>query len=423
MKNESNYCKQVSNILEEFIIKVQGAEKYIFSAIAKQSKEILSYINKLHKERKVLQKSIKSVKEGEKEFNCQMQIDGNNYDALNRKIDETIYTQSLISNGVIVSLISIFDYYIRMMLKVTCDYLGDKFSNKDVEVKYNEIKYCDTIEKVRDYCIEKYLEGLFCGSHDKLFEEIKNKFNIENIKKSIHYKDLIFVAELRNIIVHNDSKTSITFKNRMTEFNIDYEKYEFIDEEEKIKLNPSQMKFVLDTLIYNAVYVALQFVLQFNKRDKIQYEEFLATVNEIALDYWKKKHIDLMIEIYDYLIMISKNSSDKFLYTINKCVGLKALGKIENMQNLLESLDWSNCEDKFKFAKNCLLNKTPEAIAFLKRQENKEEWKYYLQIWPLCVDLIRTDEFIEEYRNIFGEDFEKKIKVWNNTQKDINQVE
>ena len=43
MKNESNYCKQVSNILEEFIIKVQGAEKYIFSAIAKQSKEILSF--------------------------------------------------------------------------------------------------------------------------------------------------------------------------------------------------------------------------------------------------------------------------------------------------------------------------------------------------------------------------------------------
>lgn len=422
-EQKKNFCDAIMETLNDFLVKLDGMREYVFSAIDEQTKNIISYLNKLNKEKGILGKTLKYLEQGDV-FIAQIQLDCDNYENLNKKINGTLHSSKLIINGEIVSLVSVFDYYLYGLLKKTCQYLGDNFNNKDTSIKYSEIKNCTTTEEIKNYYIEKYLEELFKNSsHHFLFEEIKNRFNITEIRNYSHYKDLLFITELRNIIVHNDSKISIMFKNKMDELNIDYNQYKMINKEGVVDINPQQIISIFEILVFSSIYIALLFAIHFRKKEKKEIEEFLGEINSLTLDCIKKGYAKISIELFDCLLKISKSSSDKFIYTVNKCVALKYLNKNEEMKKTLDDLDWSNCEERFKFAKNCLLNNYSEAVEFLRKQEKKEEWKYNLQTWPLCKELVRSDIFIEEYPKIFGETFENKIKEWKNTKKDIKKVE
>ena len=209
----------------------------------------------------------------------------------------------------------------------------------------------------------------------------------------------------------------------MDSYKIDYEKYEMIEKDDRIEINPNQIQRIFGILLFCAVYTSISFALHFCKKSDEVLKSFFDEINWICLNSIKKGYASVSIELYDYLLKISEKSSDKFMYTINKCVGLKKCGKAEDLQALLDTLDWSNCDEDFKFAKSCLLDKEKDAIEFLKKQEDKEKWKYCLQTWPLCELLIKSDTFIAEYPKIFGEPFEMKIIAWKNTKEDLKRIE
>lgn len=425
-EQKKKFCDRIIEVLKDFIIKADSMKEYVFSAMNEQTKKLISFMKKSNKEVSLLSELF--VDKDTIESTAQIEIDLENYKNLQDKIKGTSYCSKLVINGEIVSLISAFDYFLRDLLKETCIFQYEEFNNfsniKDIALKFGEIKNCNSIDEVKNYCIEKYLDGLFAGSHDFIFEEIKNKFNVKDIKNHNHYKDLLFVTELRNIIVHNDSQISIMFRNKMDELKIDYKQYGMIDDNGIVKINPNNIEYIFEILIFCAIYISLSFAIQFSKKNKDELENFLSNINDIGLNCINR-HYKISIELYDCLLKMAKSSSDKFLYTINKCIALKDGNQITEMENQLNSLDWSNCNNSFKFAKNCLLNEYDEAIEFLKKRstEEKEEWKFNLQVWPLCKQLVKSEVFLKEYPIIFDEEFENKIKVWENTKKDLDEIE
>ena len=337
---KTNYCDKIFNQINIFKVRLNGLESFTYKTMKRQTTELLSYVDKM-KDFKHLKEQWDEISscEEDNEVPLQIRFDFYNLTRLIDKIDGARYYHEKISNDIIVSLISTFDYYLRSILKETCYYLDDKFDNKDVAVKYNEIKYCESVDSIKEYYFEKYLEGLFVGSHEKLFEEIKNRFGIENIKESAHYKDLIFIIELRNIIVHNDSKVSITFKNRMAESHIDYNKYGIIKDNQVI-MTRDFLHFVFDVLTEISIYIAVSFAVHFNKRDKVAIEDFFSQINDMVLECIDNGHPNAAINIYGWLIGVAHCSSEKFVYTINKCVGLYKVNKKDEVQKIINELDY-----------------------------------------------------------------------------------
>lgn len=104
------YFEDICGNLLVFINNVYGMEEYAFSAMTKQTKEIVSYIKKLEK----LKIKIKPIiKKDNEEFIAQEKIELDNFEKLNDKIGSALYCSTMITNGEIVSLVSAYDYFIK----------------------------------------------------------------------------------------------------------------------------------------------------------------------------------------------------------------------------------------------------------------------------------------------------------------------
>ena len=110
------------------------------------------------------------------------------------------------------------------------------------------------------------------------------------------------------------------------------------------------------------------------------------------------------------------------IYSINLCIAYKKLGEIQKMKDQLNSMDWSNCSDRFIFAKYVLLDEQDQIVKFM-RKFTEPEWKLNYQVWPLFDELREKEFFKEEYKAVFDEEFifsPVNLKV---SPKDIKKIE
>ena len=58
-EQKKNFCDAIMETLNDFLVKLDGMREYVFSAIDEQTKNIISYLNKLNKEKGILGKTLK----------------------------------------------------------------------------------------------------------------------------------------------------------------------------------------------------------------------------------------------------------------------------------------------------------------------------------------------------------------------------
>ena len=66
---------------------------------------------------------------------------------------------------------------------------------------------------------------------------------------------------------------------------------------------------------------------------------------------------------------------------------------------MLERLDWSNCENQFKLARDVLLENYDDACLMME-QLDKDEMLYAYIEWPLFKRFIKTQQFKEKFKSI-----------------------
>ena len=91
------------------------------------------------------------------------------------------------------------------------------------------------------------------------------------------------------------------------------------------------------------------------------------------------------------------------------------------MVEIINKLDFTSCDNRYKFAKFVLLDEYEKAATFMKLY-NSGEWKFYYCKWPLFKWFIETDIFKNTYQAIFGEDFVKQQINIDMSQKEIDKI-
>ena len=116
-----------------------------------------------------------------------------------------------------------------------------------------------------------------------------------------------------------------------------------------------------------------------------------------------------VISIVDYILRNNQqhSSADEFLFTINKCIALKAR-KNESYKKILDRLDWSNCDNKFRMAKAVLLDDYNTACKIMEILDKDNMLQAYIE-WPLFKDFVVTEEFKQKFRELYGIEFEAKM--------------
>ena len=335
---------------------------------------------------------------------------------------ESTFLNKMIPGNIIVSTISTIDYFVFEVLHTLLDY--DKNLANSIDIKqfsYKDIQGLKRIQDVKEYCLSTYLESLFFGSHDELFETMSKKFNLASIKKIDRYKDFIFVTELRNIIVHHDSKISLKFKINMEKHKIDYAKYNFFDKNGYISLNSDNILWIIETCLAVALQMYLEICEHYVGRNSKLNDAYITTINSICVDLISSGYSKVCYGIYDIMLSREQYRKDYYLLSINKALCLKKMHKRDELEKFLDATDWSDAPQDFILAKNILLENYEMAVECMDKV-NLLNWECGYQDWPLCTSFVKTELFKEKYVSIYGHAYEKKVTRGKLTEEEVLKI-
>ena len=97
------------------------------------------------------------------------------------------------------------------------------------------------------------------------------------------------------------------------------------------------------------------------------------------------------------------------LFVMNRAIAYKESGKIKEMQELLESVDWSAASARFLLVREVLSENFDAAEQIMGRMGKNEVPDGGFQTWPAFRDFRGTEEFTRGYKKIFGKDFQPEI--------------
>ena len=416
------FYKEAENDLILLNCRFNGIEIYILNNMVEYLEKSLAYGKIIREELQMLDETFKELKdELTVEESIEVQIKFKNYYNLINKQFETNAVTNVIPSSMVVSLVSSFDYFIAKLIRLSYRYNTQIISAEKMNVSYQEIGLLESINDVKNYCIDKIVDLQFRDSHKALFDYIEKTFSIKGIKDISEYKNILLIAEMRNIIVHNDGFNNISFKNNIKSCGIKVDYNSFFDSDNKLKLiNRKYIEFVRNNLICFYVKLFYLFIYHFCRRDNTVIENLSSRINDLALEYYEKKDYDIALSLFDFMLNNCNTSSEKFMFTINKCMCLKAQNKMEEVHSFLGDLDWSNCNHVYIFAKYLLLDDFDNVYEYIKKNPNGMEYKY--QFWPLCKPLIQKPEFANLYRRLYGKEFQYKIRSGRMSKEEIKNI-
>jgi hypothetical protein len=218
------------------------------------------------------------------------------------------------------------------------------------------------------------------------------------------WEKFIEITERRNLFVHSDGVVSSQYLNNCKVYKVKFEKEPQAGD--KLVVTPEYFD-----LAYKTLYEISVKLTQVIWRKLLPYdlEEADASLIDISFELLKNKHLDLSDILLDFATTVLKkhhNEESKNVFIVNKALSFKLSGKEDNCREIVLAKDWSACSDKFKIAKEALLDNFAEVQRLMKKIGNDGEIKKVsYKVWPLFEGFRKTPEFAECYKEIFGEDY------------------
>lgn len=417
-KNPLLIYTQFTNIYKDAITKYDAIQLYTYQSMSDNIKEYQVFNSRWKKSIKKVKRLIKDIEDNQ--FTGHVLL--NQLATINNRMDQSDYILNMIPANLVVSLVTNFDQFLSEMLIYLFQNITGQINVIDECAKFSDLYFCNDKYEIQDFYIEKFIDSFFRKSHSEQIEWLDKKLSLNIKSKMPNYDDFIFLCELRNMIIHNDSKPNNHFMNT-----VDVEKYSKmgfnIKKNERILISPENIKYLSSVVqLVTSFIFGLLGQKYYHKDDKMM--EFIESeINSNIVEKIKKEPELAILLLNNQLSSHLKHTSEfLYIYNINLCISYKKLGNETKMKEILKSMDWSNCSDRYIYAKNVLLENKDNIVKYMHKFV-EPEWKLYYQIWPLFYKLRKEDYFKEEYQKIFSEEFIYDTVDLTVTPSDIQKAE
>lgn len=325
-------------------------------------------------------------------------------DRLLQKQEEYDALLEYLYSNLIVSISSSYDHFLSSLLKmIIIDKKMVGLVDKNISLK-EALKY-ENKEELFSFCVEEKISELMRKSHREQIKWVEQKYNIDIVNSFSEWKTIFEFFQIRNIIVHNDGIVNKIFIEELSENGISSEKYTI---GKKLSISPNEMSIKIRHMIDFSIYVfSLIMRTQYHSNEDL--EEIDKIINDVVFDFLCKGKYTQVSSIVNNILKKNQRhcSADIFVFTINKCIALKFNGN-DSYKEVLENLDWSNSENNFRLARAVLMDELDEACRFMEMLEKDLMIRAYVE-WPLFKDFIKTKEFRNKFKEIYGTDFEDTL--------------
>jgi hypothetical protein len=325
-----------------------------------------------------------------------------------RQTNNAILARKIVPRSFFVSLISLYDAYLGGLIRVMFHKCPQMLNSSDRNMTFSRLVEFGSIKAARDFIVEQEIESVLRESHAEQIRWFERRLKIPLTKNLEIWPDFIELTERRNLFVHTDGIVSSQYLRVCQEHDVNLDNVQVGAElhvREEYFEKAIDCVFEMGTKLGHVIWRKLAP----EERDKAD-----NSLNDICYDLLSRCEYELAIKLLTFATeTIKKHSSEEiyFYLLINRAQALKWAGKPEESVNILESVDWSAKDMKFKLARHILLGEYDLAAEYMKRMGAQGQIpNVAYRDWPLFREFRESEVFLDAYQEIFGEEFEQGVE-------------
>jgi len=302
------------------------------------------------------------------------------------------------------SLVHQYDAFLGRLLRVAFYTKPETLNASQKQITFSELMSFESLETARKHLIEKEVESIVRESHDDQFSWMENRFGLPLRRELPIWPVFVEMTERRNLFVHCDGVVSSQYVAVCNKHQVKFEGS--VTAGHLLTVNKKYFDQAVDCIL--EVGVKLGHVL-WRKLQPDGLERADQSLQNITYDLLVAEKYSLAKTLLEFATnVLKKHSSDRIrrVHIVNLAIAHYFLGEKPEAVRLLDTHDWSACEDQYKLAVSVLRDDYQEAEKLMQKigkkgQVTKEEYSS----WPLFKAFRESKEFLRTYRKLFGKDF------------------
>ncbi len=327
------------------------------------------------------------------------------FNRLLRKAENSELAFQIIPQNFIVSLVSLFDAYIGNLIRAIYMIQPERLNGSEKNLSFSKLSELGTIEDAKEYLIEKEVECVLRENHTKQFKWLEDKLDV-TLTNLPSWNTFIEVTERRNLFVHCNGVISSQYisicKQNMVPLDDSHKVGEALDVNEEYFNNAYRCIFEIGVKLSQVIW---------RKLLPTDIDNADSCIITIIYDLINRGDYKLAIDISELTserAFKHYNNDNKLICLVNKAQAYKWKGDKQKCCEIIASIDWSACSDKFKLVSAVLTDNYTDAYVIMKRigKNHDEITKECYRDWPIFQELRKHNEFLTVFEEIFGEKFE-----------------
>jgi hypothetical protein len=306
----------------------------------------------------------------------------------------------MLPSSFLVSMVGLYDAYFANVVRQLFILRPEKIRSGEKTVSIQQIVKHTSIDDILTEVVNDELDEVLRGSHLDQLEWVAKKFDFKIDFDLPLVQRFTELTERRNICVHADSRVSKQYIEKCRKLPPEILADNNLGE--WVPINSQYLRSARDTLFEVGCRV-LQGAWRKARPD--QEEEQTEMLIDTGFSLLVLEDYQLAKNIYSFASEIRHLSEiDKRIIAINKAIAMKFTGEGALAVKILDSIDWSASQTRFRLAvailkdeygnlNNLMIGVPPEGVGSISKADYRE--------WPL----FREARSVAEFRNAFEQKF------------------
>jgi len=317
---------------------------------------------------------------------------------------------TVVERSLFVNLYSEYDYFFGVILRELYKRRPDLLASLSKQISFDELIKFESIDSIKNSVLEAEIDSIRRESYIEQFTILQKKFGLP-LTKFQDWPDFIESAQRRNLMVHCGGFVSEQYIQVSESAGYKFPEKPKVGEQ--LELGPKYFE-------RSAGLVArVGFMLVHTLWRKVLPNECIKANDDLNDQVYRllcAKRWRTAAELGTFSLSESmlNGASDmqRRIRLCNTAIALKNLKRLDDMEKLITSVDWSASVRDFRFAVCILRDQIDEAVSIMKQIGKRGELVHEIAYhqWPLFNSFRENPAFHKTYEEIFGYPFYLKAE-------------
>lgn len=327
------------------------------------------------------------------------------YRRLNSAVRSSKSSQRLLPRNLLVALVCSYDALLGKLIRFVLEVKPGILDSSERQLSFSDLQQFKDIEAAREFIIEKEVETVLRKSHIEHFKWLEKTLGTSFTSGLKSWPEFVELTERRNLFVHTDGVVSSQYLNNCNSHKSRLD--EGVAVGTRLGVTGKYFHECFSCLYEIGVKMAHVIWRRLLKTELKQIDENLSGITFSLIE---KREYGVAIRILEHFTSEKVDHHEdayRRIMLINLAQAYKWSDRNDECQKLLQSHDWSACQERFGLAVAVLREQWHDAFNLMRRLKNDDSFpKSAYKEWPLFRQLRKQDKFPAVYKDCYNEAFE-----------------